>query len=87
MGRPHLRKDIAPTLGLIPLDELTESDISCWVQRLVDSGAAAKTISNKQRFLSLALRAAAKAGATTRVVHAAIPARRTSAPPQPPTPA
>ncbi|GFG72731.1 tyrosine-type recombinase/integrase [Mycobacterium botniense] len=57
--RAYLRNDIAPTLGAIPLSQLTDRDISRWIRGMTGS---AKTIANKQRFLSSALSAAVKAG-------------------------
>jgi integrase len=53
-----LANDIAPVLGPIPLDGLTDRDVSRWIQ---DMEGSAGTIANKQRFLSSALSAAVKA--------------------------
>lgn len=60
--RGYLRNDIAPTLGAIPLAELSRDDISLWVNSLEEDGAAPKTIGNKHGFLSGALAAAVQAG-------------------------
>ncbi|MGV0653760.1 hypothetical protein [Mycolicibacterium thermoresistibile] len=54
----YLRRDIAPILGDIPLEELSEEDISVWVKHLEASGNRPKTIRNKYGFLSGALNAA-----------------------------
>jgi len=61
--RSYLRNDIAPTIGLIPLSQLSRDDIGSWVQGLVSKGTvekpvAGKTIANKHGFLSAALNAA-----------------------------
>lgn len=57
--RAYLANDIGPALGAISLTELSERDVSAWIQGMTGS---AKTIANKQRFLSSALTAAVKAG-------------------------
>lgn len=64
--RCYVRVDIAPTIGQIPLSQLSRDDISAWVQSLVDKGTAkdpvaGKTIANKHGFLSAALNAAVRA--------------------------
>ncbi|OBI97995.1 site-specific integrase [Mycobacterium sp. 1465703.0] len=56
--RAYLKNDIAPTLGSVPLDQLTDRDVARWIQGMTGSP---KTIANKQRFLSSALTAAVKA--------------------------
>lgn len=56
--RAYLKNDIAPVLGDIPLDQLTDRDVSRWIAGMTGS---AKTLANKQRFLSAALTAAVKA--------------------------
>ena len=61
--RSYLRKDIVPSIGAIPLTELSRDDIAGWVQFLVSRGTpekpvAGKTIANKHGFLSAALKAA-----------------------------
>ncbi|SLF47205.1 site-specific recombinase XerD [Mycobacteroides abscessus subsp. bolletii] len=59
-----LENDIAPLLGQIPLDELSEEDISRWVKNLEETPTkrggkiSAKTLRNKYGFLSGALNAA-----------------------------
>lgn len=58
--RAYLSNDIAPTIGAIPLDQLTDRDVSRWITGMAGS---AKTLANKQRFLSSALGAAVKAKA------------------------
>ncbi|QFP94830.1 tyrosine integrase [Mycobacterium phage Marshawn] len=57
----YVEKDIAPTLGAIPLAALTPDDVAMWVQALGDRGLAGKTISNRHGFLSSALNAAVRA--------------------------
>lgn len=61
----YLKLDIAPTIGDIPLTELTEEDIAAWVKRMETEPSAKtgrvvkpKTIHNKHGFLSGALSAA-----------------------------
>jgi integrase len=61
--RAILRNDITPTIGHIPLTQLTREDIAAWLDDMRDQGASGKTISNKHRLLSAALKAAHKAGA------------------------
>lgn len=56
-----LAKDIAPTIGLIPLAQLSSDDISRWLESLRDDGAAGKTIANKHGLLSAALNTAVRA--------------------------
>lgn len=53
--RSYLRKDIAPMLGAIPIDELSRDDVSRWVQAMTVAGASPKTIANKHALLSGAL--------------------------------
>jgi integrase len=53
----YLANDIAPVLGRVPLADLTEHDVSLWIQGL--SGSA-KTVTNKTRFLAGALNNAVK---------------------------
>jgi integrase len=60
--KAYLANDIAPTLGAIPLTELTDRDVARWIQ---DMDSSAGTIRNKQRFLSSALSTAVKAGHIT----------------------
>lgn len=55
-------QNIAPTIGVLPLQSITESTIAGWVQGLTGSG---KTIANKHGFLSGALAAAVRAGHIT----------------------
>jgi integrase len=55
----YLRNDIAPTIGVIPLELLTHADVAGWVQSM--KGAAGKTIANKHGLLSAALNAAVRA--------------------------
>lgn len=59
--RGFLRKDIAPTIGQIPLEVLSRDDVSVWVAAFAEDGAAAKTIANKHGFLSGALNGAVEA--------------------------
>ncbi len=60
--RGMLRNDITPTLGHIPLSQLSRDDCVQWMEAMRDAGAAGKTISNKHRLLSGALKAAAHEG-------------------------
>lgn len=62
-------RDIAPTLGEIPLASLTREDIAAWVQRMeteispkTGRVVTPKTIRNRHGFLSGALKAAVVAG-------------------------
>lgn len=55
----YLRNDIKPTIGAIPLELLTHSDVADWVKSM--TGAAGKTIANKHGLLSAALNAAVRA--------------------------
>ena len=60
-------RDIAPSIGRLPLSAVTEVSISRWVQEMstVPKGKkapAGKTIQNKHAFLSGALKAAVRAG-------------------------
>jgi integrase len=58
----YLRNDVAPTLGLLPLDDLSRDDVKRWVQAMELAKASAKTIANKHGFLSGALAGAVIAG-------------------------
>lgn len=60
--RRYLTRDIAPTLGPIPLTGLVRTDISKWVNKLREDGASGKTIQNKIGFLSGALNSAVRDG-------------------------
>ena len=57
----YLRNDIAPTIGLMPLELLTHADVAAWVQAMADTGSKGKTIANKHGLLSAALNAAVRA--------------------------
>jgi integrase len=56
--RSYLKNDIAPVIGSIPLEKLTEEDIAAWVKHLETAKGSHKTIKNKHGFLSGALAAA-----------------------------
>jgi integrase len=56
--RAYLKNDIAPAIGSIPLEKLTEEDIAAWVKHLETAKGSHKTIKNKHGFLSGALAAA-----------------------------
>ncbi|MCB1288645.1 MAG: site-specific integrase [Mycobacterium sp.] len=56
----YLRNDITPTIGAIPLELLTPSDVSGWVNGM--SGKSGKTVANKHGLLSAALNEAVAAG-------------------------
>lgn len=61
--RSYLHNDIAPTIGQIPLTQLTTNDVAKWVNSMADAGSSGKTIANKHgALLSPALTAAVKAG-------------------------
>jgi integrase len=60
--RAILNKDIAPALGALRLSQLSRDDISGWVEAMRAAGASGKTISNKHRLLSAALKAAVRDG-------------------------
>ena len=55
----YLRNDITATVGAIPLEALTPSDVSNWVNAMKGAG---KTVANKHGLLSAALNAAVLAG-------------------------
>lgn len=57
--RAYLANDIAPVIGSIALGDLSDRDVARWIKAMTSSP---KTIANKQRFLSGALKAAVKAG-------------------------
>jgi integrase len=61
----YLRRDIGPALGHIPLNMLTQADVSAWVESMRQAGSAGKTIANKHGLLSAALNAAVTAGHIT----------------------
>lgn len=58
----YLRNDITPSIGAVPLPELSRDDIRRWVQAMELAGVSAKTIANKHGFLSAALANAQMAG-------------------------
>lgn len=58
----YLRNDVGPTLGVIPLADLSRDDVKRWVQALEQGGASPKTIANKHGFLSASLAGAVMAG-------------------------
>ncbi|MFV8317183.1 tyrosine-type recombinase/integrase [Mycobacterium sp. 23] len=61
--RGILRKDITPSMGAIPLTELSRDDVGRWVQGMELAGSSGKTIANKHGgLLSPALAAAVEAG-------------------------
>jgi integrase len=60
--RRYFTRDIEPVLGHIPLQTLSRTDISKWVNKLRADGASGKTIGNKLGFLSGVLNLAVKAG-------------------------
>lgn len=60
--RAILRNDITTTIGHIPLTQLTREDVVAWLEGMRNDGAAGKTISNKHRLLSGALKAAHREG-------------------------
>lgn len=57
-----LKKDIAPSLGLLPLSALSRDDISDWLETMAAAGSSGKTIANKHGLLSGALNEAVRAG-------------------------
>lgn len=50
--RMFLRKHVAPTLGAIPLQTLTKTDVAKWVTAMETAGAKGKTIKNRVLFLA-----------------------------------
>jgi integrase len=60
--RRYLTRDIDPVLGHIPLQTLSRTDISNWVNKLRADGASGKTIGNKLGFLSGCLNLAVNGG-------------------------
>jgi hypothetical protein len=50
--RRYLTRDIEPVIGHIPLAALCRTDISRWVNKMLEAGASGKTIQNKVGFLS-----------------------------------
>jgi integrase len=60
--RRYLTRDIEPVLGHIPLTTLSRTDISRWVNKMLEAGASGKTIQNKVGFLSGCLNAAVRQG-------------------------
>lgn len=59
--RRMVELDLGP-LGPLPIDAITESAVARWVNAMKATGASAKTIQNKQGFVSAALRRAHKRG-------------------------
>lgn len=53
-----LRNDITPSIGAISLAQLTREDIVGWLEAMRAAGSSGKTISNKHRLLSSALKSA-----------------------------
>lgn len=60
--RSYITRDIAPTIGHMPLNAVTETTIARWVNELAASGNAPKTIANKHALLAAALKSAVRAG-------------------------
>lgn len=58
--RRYVKNDIDPTLGALPLRNLSRDDIARWVQ-VLEGKFAAKTVANKHAFLSGALATAVRA--------------------------
>jgi integrase len=50
--RRHLRRDIAPHLGDIPVDQLTRSRVEQWINTLSAKPLAPKTVENRHSLLS-----------------------------------
>lgn len=59
--RGYVKNDIGPTIGMLPLANLSRDDIARWVEAMRESGASGKTLANKHGFLSAALNAAVAA--------------------------
>ena len=60
--RNLLQRDIAPSIGEVPLPALTRDTIAKWVNDLAGNGLSAKSIRNRHSLLSAALTAAVKDG-------------------------
>ena len=60
--RGILRRDIAASIGAIPLGRLSRDDCARWLEDMRTTGASGKTISNKHRLLSAALKSALREG-------------------------
>lgn len=62
--RSYLRNDIAPTIGAIPLTNLSRDDVARWMNTLLDRKPrpSGKTVANKHGFLAGALNSAVTAG-------------------------
>jgi len=60
--RAILRNNITPSIGCTPLAQLSRDDCVRWLEDMRATGAAGKTISNKHRLLSAALKSALREG-------------------------
>lgn len=58
--RRMAERDIAPTLGPVPVAALTHEDVARWVNALEGLGLSAKSIRNRQALLSAALSSAVR---------------------------
>ena len=67
---------------LVPLSQITHSDVSSWVHGLIDEGLAPATVRYAHRVLSLALKAAVRDGRLVRNVAEGVPLPRIVATPK-----
>jgi integrase len=77
-----LRCQIMPRFELVPLSRITHSEVSGWVQSLIDEGLAPATIRYAHRVLSLGLAAAVRDGRLVRNVANGVPLPRVVATPK-----
>ena len=71
-----LRCQILPRFQLIALSRITHSEVSSWVQSLIDEGLAPATVRYAHRVLSLGLTAAVRDGRLVRNVAEGVPSPR-----------
>jgi integrase len=63
--RTYIKRDIAPTIGHMPLNAITEATVARWINELAAQGNAPKTIANKHALLASGLKSAVRAGKIT----------------------
>ena len=77
-----LRCQILPSFEFVPLSRITHSEVSGWVQNLIDEGLAPATVRYAHRVLSLGLMAAVRDGRLVRNVAEGVPLPRVVAIPK-----
>jgi integrase len=77
-----VRCQILPRFERVPLSRITHSEVSSWVQSLIDEGLAPATVRYAHRVLSLGLAAAVRDGRLVRNVADGVPLPRVVAPPK-----